>query len=1033
MRTRAPPAPTLKNVLVSHPSSAAQGTVAAPDEFLTTAMLAADDNHDLARPRGVLARVTRKWHNLWHRRSSSRRRDQHPPAPNQPPGVPANALSALRLRRARQMLTAPDPGATVESTQVAPFHAPSAATSGTNVSADHAGIRTEGGAPQAGNTVESTQPQQVIALPYHPTSPTTAAASSVAQHAAADNPILQPQYSMSSQQLKTPFSIAPATSQVVLSRERRLRAEREEQMALERAADDDLLDELNVSSSLSREPPRRVRQVGARVDDDILLELPRVDPVSLSLSETGVPGRVVSPMYHHHQNAPLPVGGMGMMNNDLVSRHTPKVRQLPRVSGLMPTRAVRAPSADSGSGPGGSEQSPHSGGTSSRRNSRGRVTPIPYDDHRSAEDSSEGRYDDHEEEDDDSGDHYDEEDEESTPIHFDENNHDADHFVDEENVDREIEDDDMIDEDDEESETAVGAPVQGNENAESGTQPPPPPQQTRIPRAPRMRRLPIARLPTGMSRRDVERAMERAVVEIASDGDDSSDNNSINSASDVVEEDGLSGEQQVEDEGNKSQNQTQGKGLGVASTDRGDDDDATQRETTEDACHSSAKSGDALDNTENTISGDSPVKSMLSTARAKWRKSKHRRMLSLRGESSDDPITRALESEQQEDQQGEKDEMISPSKRFSLLKGGPNHSKSAGNPVRGRCQSDMQQQVENGGMNRSVIVSPSPSSSLTTSGNLTPEHQSDVLSRRVTSAACTRTHEVTDPLAAVPFNTQPSTTAAPTAAPTATDNQIANGIINLNLNLGALSFGLVGFGRYRMSQAKAQSKQQQEHDTIGAGGTSTAAAYLAASDVGFPSASQSSSPSSPTSQSTSRGRRYQQNNDVALFEDDYLSFQGFHSSTSVESSSWESGYHNPGSSLRAYYAGMSLLRPKRISSVTDSHSDESVSVENANRRPGAETRARSESLSRRNQRYRVVLNGRGGTRTGGVVLHHRSNNRRGAIGGQGMSMRGRGREQHRSDGARAQASRSTGSATRSGRLPMLLNLRKWSALEEQAL
>lgn len=252
---------------------------------------------------------------------------------------------------------------------------------------------------------------------------------------------------------------------------------------------------------------------------------------------------------------------------------------------------------------------------------------------------------------------------------------------------------------------------------------------------------------------------------------------------------------------------------------------------------------------------------------------------------------------------------------------------------------------------------------------------------------------------------------------------------------------------------------------IGAGSTSTAAAYLAG-DAGF-------APSPPGMGGSRRGggRFQQQQNDVALFEDDYLSFQGFHSSG--DSSSLDSAHNGLGSSgngsgnggLRAYYfnSGMSLLRSKRMSSVTDSHSDESVDAlqkqalqqqqqqlamqkqlamddSMAHNMSSAsacdvvelQVRPRSESLSRRNHRYNVNNNNNANTNSNGLgVLAHKSSKRSlvgGFSGGGGQPVA---RQRGHGQSGRSGGGNGDGELNRSGRLPMILKLRKWSSLEEQ--
>ncbi|CAN8064689.1 unnamed protein product [Agarophyton chilense] len=103
-------------------------------------------------------------------------------------------------------------------------------------------------------------------------------------------------------------------SQVLLHRERILKMEREDRE--KRLAelrfddiDDDVDEEELAVCSMRETTSKRVRQVGAREDDDTLLMIPRVASISFSAAR---------------ESDPMP---------------NVKVRQLPRVSGLMPTRA----------------------------------------------------------------------------------------------------------------------------------------------------------------------------------------------------------------------------------------------------------------------------------------------------------------------------------------------------------------------------------------------------------------------------------------------------------------------------------------------------------------------------------------------------------------------------------------------------------------------------------------------------------------------------------------------------------------------
>lgn len=116
-----------------------------------------------------------------------------------------------------------------------------------------------------------------------------------------------------------------------------------------------------------------------------------------------------------------------------------------------------------------------------------------------------------------------------------------DHFIDDENGDGQIDDDDDYDDD------TGNTVLHGRKPNEPGAQQ----QHYRIPRALRMQRVALARLPTGLSHQDVEREMEHAVVEIASNGDDDGDGGIKESSSDM--EDAVADRRQTH-------SQTQGKG-----------------------------------------------------------------------------------------------------------------------------------------------------------------------------------------------------------------------------------------------------------------------------------------------------------------------------------------------------------------------------------------------------------------------------------------------------------------------------------------
>lgn len=164
----------------------------------------------------------------------------------------------------------------------------------------------------------------------------------------------------------------------------------------------DIRDDVSAASSRDNVNSRRLRQFGAREDDDTLLMLPRVASVSLSSPE----------------------------NEPRSLRNAPRVRRLPRVSAWMPTRAPR-PLAP--------------------------VSPVSSDGQDSVSEASGERSD---------GNYSDEY--ESRESHG---------FSDEDEEDEELE---------------------------------------------ANRRHVLHRLPTGLTNVDVERAMEKAVVEITSDGDSDS-------------------------------------------------------------------------------------------------------------------------------------------------------------------------------------------------------------------------------------------------------------------------------------------------------------------------------------------------------------------------------------------------------------------------------------------------------------------------------------------------------------------------------
>lgn len=540
---RAPPAPTLQNVLVSHPVAASKGTVAKPDDLLAAAVLAADDSHDIARPRGVLARVTRKWHALWHRRHA-RRRDNAIQAPghgrshSNATAAIANAdASSWLLRssrstgRPKHAIAAPlSPSTQVPSSSTASaYAAPIIDSRDLDNNCVHVDGTSSVSYPQncTNQACVSTGPPMSPTRPLpnqysqHAPAVATAFSSTSSPHHSGDgyhpaaalqhyqsNTVSVDRTSLHSEQSESltnsrmpsdlkssPFSLPPIASQVILSRESALRAQRleEHQLALERLEQDDqndIADERCVSSLRENWSTRRVRQVGARDDDDTVLQLPRV--ASVSFTTPGGDGRLKSsksvdtslaPRHHHHNH-----------------HHHQKVVQLPRVSALMPTRAVRKPthvqqndlfspvsSAGQQSRTGSDSGASDALSVNARRRKlrKARVTAIPYSndddefnlDHQSAVDDDDAEDDD---------------------IVVEPGNND----VDSNDMESRSESEDSSTED-EEGEV-------NTEDDDSGDMP-----------REFERRQRLTRLPTGMSKRDVEREMELAVVEIASDGGES--------------------------------------------------------------------------------------------------------------------------------------------------------------------------------------------------------------------------------------------------------------------------------------------------------------------------------------------------------------------------------------------------------------------------------------------------------------------------------------------------------------------------------
>lgn len=514
---RTPPAPTLQNVLVSHPSHP-HNTVATPDDLVAAAVLAADDSHDISRGRNMLSRFSRRWarisDSLRRRRNSSRRDLTNP----------TNPLSNIRLRSSR---------AAVRSHQVIappvikfdPSNAPIATSTDTDPSLNRK--------TSDRNTLQITKPvKQIHDIPVQLPPDQSSPSSHVPNAKVPSNP--QP---IAQRPLLLHFA-SPASSQVILSRERELRANRRaELLAVESAADDEVFDGLT-ASSIKEPNARRVRQVGAREDDDTLLQLPRVPSVSFPSasradSEHAIPGSATASPGKSH---PRP----------------PKVRQLPRVSGLMPMRSLRAPPIDhtSPSSSAGRFSRPASEtGSESQTHGEYRYTPSPGRSPSSSHRTSSQRSPDQ-------------------PRHLpslqrsisDEFTAENDHVFDSQSDDvsgTQLEGDscDASDEDVSRGDVDFDDDIDDEDGYSSGDT-----NQNEVLTGynDSFKKRPLYRLPTGMSSKDVEREMEHAVVEIASDGGESAENGtSRKSDGEVGPFDGLI--EPADGEGNVSDKEDQAK------------------------------------------------------------------------------------------------------------------------------------------------------------------------------------------------------------------------------------------------------------------------------------------------------------------------------------------------------------------------------------------------------------------------------------------------------------------------------------------
>lgn len=909
---RAPPAPTLQDVLVSHPGTSTQhapsaGTIATPDDFLAAAaVLATDETHDLSRRRGMIARVTRKWHKLWHRRappsSSSRRANNQNSEP-----------SSLRPRAGRQQKQLLAQQTSNQSTvnpgsQLVPFRTPPDASPSSHPQSSVSPTATQ--PPRYENDYQPSQ----FALPYNTvTHPTQSTGHSTTNQNNNDNS-------------NVGYTIAPVQSQVILSLERELRAEREvHQMALERAADDDLLDELTVSSA-----SRRVRQVGAREDDDTLLLLPRIASVSFtddnnntsstSSASTPLNPRFSSGVLHHQYSSHRP-GGHQQKSG------TKKVRPLPRVSALMPMRSVNAP-VEVGASAIGESSSP--------RGNRENFTKH-YDSYE-FEEESENEYDDVDDGDESESETESESESESE---YNENGdeisgrtndeqlqirgssafqdnfaNDDDDFMVDNNVDDEdslevdevddevddlfdggVEGEVEVDDEVEVDEFGVGGEVvveeiEVGEEVEAGDDDvqvhrlgdgDSPRGKYRLPRVP-VQRMPITRLPTGLSKHDVEREMKLAVVEIASD-DGESDSNDQSDSKKVMgvassstmarNEDGTALPEQGANDGGGSVLSRMSPGI-------------NKKDRSQDEGLSSLKVGNSFNGRTRSDAHD------IRTIGVNSKPFTRRSCSTLQHQSVSLPTTckstlgvRILASTSANRPSG------IPLPNITL------NNLNNFNRTRDICQrEDMFYQP----LSSETIIS----TSSTSPPPQTPTHPAAIL-----------------PSAAMPPRGQGRRNGANIniiAPPTfryQVCNNNNNGVGGGGISLAAPS-GFLGVERRSESSSSSSTLETKTRGMVlSSGSSSTGCPYRAPP---LPPALPPV-PVIPTRQ------------EIALFEDDYLSFQGFQSGSSKSadfgnSSNYSgSNYHgsgNGGGYGRGYGGMGGLLRSKRISSVTDSHSDESL-------------------------------------------------------------------------------------------------------------
>lgn len=447
----------------------------------------------------MFARVSRRWarfsDSLWSRRNSRRERTS-----------PAHALSNFRLRssrgsaRSRQVIAPPvitfdqsQSSAALPSNKLQPdrpHQSPKQLTPGASQ-------------PIATAVTSSPQPSNdlgpLTSAPYSPQPSSSPGA--------AHSPKSTRSQTDAQQSSPPQFCISPASSQVVLSRERELRAHRRaELLALESAADDQVLDEL-VSPMTRESNIRRVRQVGARDDDDTLLQLPRVPSVSFTSANRTNSGHTVP------ATSTTPAGD--------IQPRPPKVRQLPRVSALMPMRSARAPPFDQSLPVSSTSKSSRSSGRSSgtrpsseyhcdiastqshshssqvSQHSDLGSTQQPHavlqiDGEPSGHQSNFGEQ------------RKDFQSNSSLREEFREGSEEGDSWAFVEDHDEK-----NIEEDEGPSSGDVANSFEGSDDYDHT-----------------FKKMPLYRLPTGMSNRDVEREMERAVLEIASDGSESGEHHS---------------------------------------------------------------------------------------------------------------------------------------------------------------------------------------------------------------------------------------------------------------------------------------------------------------------------------------------------------------------------------------------------------------------------------------------------------------------------------------------------------------------------